>query len=83
MGTGSGKTSLPEGVEGVFEPMQTTQPGHANTVCPPRHVLSCADLNGDWAATALSERAFDDDRSSGGAVYDTSAPERDERVHDA
>jgi hypothetical protein len=83
MGTGSGKTSLPEGVEGVFEPMQTTQPGHANTVCPPRHVLSCADLNGDWAATALSERAFDDDRSSGGAVYDTSAPERNERVHDA
>lgn len=32
MGTGTGKTSLPEGVEGVFEPMQTTQPGHANTV---------------------------------------------------
>ncbi|KAJ9123864.1 hypothetical protein QFC24_003641 [Naganishia onofrii] len=25
-------TSLPEGVEGVFEPIQTIQPGHANTV---------------------------------------------------
>lgn len=32
LGGGTGKTSLPEGVEGVFEPMQTTQPGHANTV---------------------------------------------------
>jgi Mg2+ and Co2+ transporter CorA len=32
MGKGKEKTSLPEGVEGVFEPMQPMQTGHANTV---------------------------------------------------
>ncbi|KAJ9123273.1 hypothetical protein QFC22_001471 [Naganishia vaughanmartiniae] len=43
-GRGKGMTSLPEGVEGVFEPIQTIQPGHANTPTRNAHSMTIDSL---------------------------------------
>ncbi|KAJ9107443.1 hypothetical protein QFC21_000896 [Naganishia friedmannii] len=44
LGRGKGMTSLPEGVEGVFEPIQTIQPGHANTPARNAHSMTIDHL---------------------------------------
>jgi hypothetical protein len=79
-GMGTTQTDLPEGVDGVFEPIQTIQPGHGNNVSniSLRRGYSLSAFN-----LAISKCPLHDDRPSGRPIHDPAATQCNERLHDA